>query len=158
MSDDTFRDSKLIVDNRLSNLQQYRIVFAGHNEDDQLWISIVKLDLVSSVLDQVRANLSNLKQKCVSDIQVREDLVVIRCDTDHTLAIANIKNDLIQLIYKGRVYDKDTPTNEVTYFETILIRHSSEAYQVYLQGDSKRFGIFTEVYEVFLAPHESRVF
>ena len=52
---------------------------------------------------------------------------------------------------------KDAP--EIVFKDMVVIRHSSSAYQVYLQDESEKTGHFIEVFEVFIHPDDqSRVF
>ena len=53
---------------------------------------------------------------------------------------------------------ENEPESEVTYSDLILVRHASNAYQVYLQGESSTLGIFTKVFEVFTGTDDNEVF
>lgn len=84
---DSYLNTRVVVDDEKSNLQVYRVAIIGRTTDDQLFIQVINIDLVKSKLSEGRANLSDLNQKCVSDIQLRQEMIVIRCDEDHTLSI-----------------------------------------------------------------------
>lgn len=87
------------------------------------------LDLVRSVVDEGRANLSELEQVCVSDIRLSQELIVIQCDEDHSLSFMQIKdNNALVLIYKIKVADESQATSDISYSDTIVVRHSASAY------------------------------
>ena len=69
----------LEVDDRLSNIQLYRVIQIGYSEDQKLFMQVIRIDLVAGVVDEARSNLSDLKQKCASQIKMRGDLIVILC-------------------------------------------------------------------------------
>ena len=103
--------------------------------------------------------LGDLNQKCVSDIELRQELIVIRCDEDRTLSIMQDKGGAaLHLIYKVSFFVEVEAMLDITYQDLVVIRHSESAYQIYLHGDSALFGVFTEVFEVFVGPEESQIF
>ena len=40
------------------------------------------------------------------------------------------------MIFKVKVVDKNKDAPDIVYKDLVVIRHSSKAYQVYLQGDA----------------------
>lgn len=64
------------------------------------------------------------------------NLITILCQSDHTLSFLLITDqETLKLISKRRVFDGDA-FSAVSYSDVILIRHSNNAYQVYLQVDA----------------------
>lgn len=53
-------DTKMVVDDRLSNIQYYKVVQVGFDIERQLIIQVIRIDLVSSFVDEGRVNLSQL--------------------------------------------------------------------------------------------------
>ena len=128
---DAYTDTKLVVDDRLSNLQKYRVAIVGKTSNDNIFMQVITLDLVKSLVDDGRANLSDLKQDCVSQIKLNEELIVIHCDQDHSLSIIQIKeNSALQLIY--RITLKEENTGQLTYSDLVVIRHSKRAFMIFL--------------------------
>ena len=128
---DAYTDTKLVVDDRLSNLQKYRVAIVGKTSNDNIFMQVITLDLVKSLVDDGRANLSDLKQDCVSQIKLNEELIVIHCDQDHSLSIIQIKeNSALQLIY--RITLKEENTGQLAYSDLVVIRHSKRAFMIFL--------------------------
>ena len=61
INSDFYIGSRLVVDDRLSTLQKYRIAITGRNSAGDLLIQVRMLDLVRSVVDEGIANLSSLE-------------------------------------------------------------------------------------------------
>ena len=76
---DAYRETLLAVDDRLSNLQKYRVAIVGRTSSDSIYMQVITLDLVKSLVDDGRANLSDLKQMCVTQLKLMEELIVIQC-------------------------------------------------------------------------------
>ena len=51
-------DTEMVVDDRLSNVQNYRVIQVGFTVERQLEIQVIRIDLVSSFVDEGRVNLS----------------------------------------------------------------------------------------------------
>ena len=97
--------------------------------------------------------MSDLKQQCVSQIKLMEELIVIQCREDHSLSIIQIKeNSALQLIYKITISEEQNgePFSDISYSDLVVIRHAKNAYMVLLQGETSKTGTFTEVFEVLL--------
>lgn len=154
----SYTSSLMEVDDRLSNIQVYRIVQIGNSEEGNLLIQVIRLDLVGGIVDEAQSNLTDLKQECADQIKMQGNLIVILCQQDHTLSFMLItEQETLKLISKRRVFDGDQ-SSVVSYSDIILIRHAKNAYQIYLQGESEQFGRFTQVFEVYTEPDKIRVF
>ncbi len=51
-------DTEMVVDDRLSNVQNYRVIQVGFTIERQLEIQVIRIDLVSSFVDEGRVSLS----------------------------------------------------------------------------------------------------
>ena len=164
-----YKNSHLIVDDRRSNNKLYRVVQFGYPNIDPgveniLHIQVINFDFSKGSFDEGLSPLA--KQKCISAVEMRGDLVVILCEEDHTISFMLIsENGNIKLLQKatfaGQV-DGDSEDAKVEYLKLILIRHSSSAYQVYLQVRTSSqidgLAFIIETYEVFIDDDNFKVF
>ena len=51
-------DAEMVVDDRLSNVQNYRVIQTGFTIERQLEIQVIRIDLVSSFVDEGRVSLT----------------------------------------------------------------------------------------------------
>lgn len=64
----------------------------------------------------------------------------------------------LQFVRRG-VFEGDVSENtQITYSKLILIRHATNAYQIYLQTDSDKDGLSIETLEVFTVDDKIKVF
>ena len=95
---------------------------------------MINFDFSRGSFDEGLSPLEN--QRCISDIEMRGDLIAILCEEDHMISFMMIgENGSIKLLQKstfaGQV-DSEGEETKIEYEKLILIRHSSSAYQVYL--------------------------
>ena len=61
INSDAYLASTMVIDDEQSKLQKYRVAITGRTTDGTLQLQVRMIDLVRSVLDEGRANLSSLK-------------------------------------------------------------------------------------------------
>ena len=107
---DAYYDTTLYVDDRESNLQKYRLAMTGHTSEHKIVLQVTTLDLVKGLVEGnfATADLSMLDQKCISDLRLNEDLIVIRCNDDHSLSFLQIKERQLVLIFKIKIVDQSS--------------------------------------------------
>lgn len=129
----SYTSNLMAVDDRLGNSQVYRVVQVGRSESGDLFLQVIRLDLVGGELIEKESDLTDHNLGCADQVKMYGDLIVILCATDHTLSFMLISDEQEKLrkISKRRVFDGDEFA-AISYSDIILIRHAKNAYQVYL--------------------------
>ena len=154
-----YTKSLLVVDDRRSNNKLYRVVQVGYSIEQDLFIQVISFDFSLGNFDEGRSNLSDLKLNCVTDMKMRGDLIAILCAEDHTLSIMMIVDGGRLQFYSRSIFKGEVTDNaQIDYSKLVLMRHSSSAYQIYLQTDSDKEGPSLESFEVYIDDGKIQVF